>query len=170
MPAPSRSANKYFEIRKSSIHGRGAFAVRRIRKGTRIIEYVGEHITPEEADARYDDARMKRHHTFLFILDDHTVVDAARGGNESRYINHSCDPNCEAVIEDDHIFIEAIRTIQPGVELSYDYAYERGEPAQDTEWEKRYPCRCGSAQCRGTILKPRRAKAGGLAGRRAGGQ
>ena len=162
MPAPSHAAKEYFELRKSPIQGRGAFAIRRIRKGTRIIEYTGEHITPDEADARYEDANMERHHTFLFILDEHTVVDAARGGNASRFINHSCEPNCQAVIEDGHIYIEAIRNIQPGVELSYDYAYERGAPEDDEELEKRYVCRCGAPRCRGTILKPRskRRKAG----------
>lgn len=157
MPTATRLTSTYFEIRKSPIQGRGAFAIRRIRAGTRVIEYTGEHITPEEADARYEDASMTRHHTFLFILDDHTVIDAARGGNASKYINHSCEPNCQAVIEDGHIFIEAIRNIQPGVELSYDYAYER-VGGDDAELEKRYVCRCGSTRCRGTIVKPRKVK------------
>src|SRR5690349_13025091 len=75
-----------FELRKSSIQGLGAFATRRIRKGTRIIEYTGERIPQKEADARYDDESMKRHHTFLFSLDDDTCVDAAVGGNDARFI------------------------------------------------------------------------------------
>jgi SET domain-containing protein len=144
-----RRKPKYFELRDSPIQGKGAFATRKIRKGTRIIEYTGERITHEEADERYDDKSMKRHHTFLFTLDDWSVVDAAVGGNEARFINHSCAPNCEAVIEDERIFIEALRTIVPGTELVYDYAYEweRGE-------SKHYPCRCGAENCRGTIMKP----------------
>jgi uncharacterized protein len=142
-----------FELRKSRIQGQGAFATRRIRKGTRIIEYTGEIITNAESDKRYDDAGMARHHTFLFSLDNGTVIDAMVGGNESRFINHSCDPNCEAVDVKGRIFIEAIRTIQPGEELAYDYAYER-EGFEDEKWEKLYVCRCGAANCRGTILAP----------------
>ncbi|HEX6535337.1 MAG TPA: SET domain-containing protein-lysine N-methyltransferase [Gemmatimonadaceae bacterium] len=145
--------SRYFEIRASSIQGRGAFALRRIRKGTRLIEYTGEHISHDVADERYDDDAMGRHHTFLFTLDDDTVVDAAVGGNESRFINHSCDPNCQAVIEDERIFIESIRTIQPGEELVYDYQYERAEDADESD-EARYPCHCGAPNCRGTILAP----------------
>jgi SET domain-containing protein len=146
-----------FELRKSAIQGRGAFALRRIRKGTRIIEYVGEIIPNEEADRRYDDDSMKRHHTFLFSLDNGTCIDAAVGGNDSRFINHSCDPNCEATDVKGRIFIEAIRTIQPGEELAYDYAYER-DGEHDDEWEQLYVCRCGAANCRGTILAPKPAK------------
>ncbi|MGH7663532.1 MAG: SET domain-containing protein [Gemmatimonadaceae bacterium] len=143
----------FFRIRRSRIQGRGAFALRRIRRGTRIIEYTGERITNAEADRRYDDEAMGRHHTFLFTVDSRRVVDARREGNDSRYINHSCDPNCEAVIEDGRIFIEAIQTIQSGVELAYDYGYERGKGADKAD-EALYPCRCGATTCRGTILAP----------------
>ena len=146
-----------FELRKSGIQGRGAFATRRIRKGTRIIEYIGERISSEEGDERYDDSAMGRHHTFLFSLDDGTVVDAAVGGNEARFINHSCDPNCEAVIEKGHIYIDALRTIQPGEELAYDYAYERSDDHTEDD-EKLYKCKCGSDNCRGTILAPPKRK------------
>ena len=146
-----------FEIRKSDIQGQGAFATRRIRKGTRIVEYVGEVITVEESDKRYDDADMKRHHTFLFALDNGYVIDGAVNGNESAYINHSCDPNCEAVDVKGRIFIEAIRTIQPGEELAYDYAYER-EGFEDEKWERLYVCHCGAPNCRGTILAPPKKK------------
>jgi len=149
-----------FEVRKSSIQGRGCFAARTIRKGQRIIEYTGEHIDHEEADRRYEEDGMKRHHTFLFVLDDDTVVDGKVGGNESRFINHSCEPNCEAVIEGDEIWIHALRTIREGEELLYDYQYERTE-AHTEEDEQFYACRCGAATCRGSILappkKPRRA-------------
>jgi len=149
---PTTSRNPYFEIRRSRIQGRGAFARRKIRKGTRIIEYAGERVSHEEADRRYDDEQMARHHTFLFTLDKKTCLDAAVNGNDARFINHSCDPNCEAVIDDGHIWIEALRTIEPGEELVYDYQYEREDDAD----EKLYPCRCGAVNCRGTILAPRR--------------
>jgi SET domain-containing protein len=142
-----------FEIRRSAIQGRGAFALRRIRPGQRIIEYTGERITPDEGDSRYEETGMGRHHTFLFTLDDETVVDGKRGGNESRYINHSCDPNCEAVIEDGHIYIYAKKNIQADTELTYDYQYER-RPDHTEEDEQFYACRCGSPNCRGTILAP----------------
>ena len=142
-----------FELRPSAIQGTGAFATRRIRKGARIIEYVGERITQDEADVRYDDEAMERHHTFLFNLDDNTVLDAGTVHNESRYINHSCDPNCQALIDKGHIYIYALRTIEPGEELVYDYAYER-TPDMGPESDALYVCRCGSPKCRGTILAP----------------
>lgn len=162
MPKASQS---YFEIRSSSIQGRGAFATRRIRKGTRLIEYVGERISHAEADRRYDDDTMRRHHTFLFTLNNRTVLDAAVDGNEARFINHSCDPNCEAVIDGSHIYIESIKTIQPGAELVYDYQYERAPDADESD-EARYPCRCGSPKCRGTILAPPKRKRAAAKSRR----
>lgn len=144
-----------FEVRRSPIQGRGAFAIRRIRAGTRLVEYTGERLTPAQADARYPDAPGTRHHTFLFAIDDAVVIDAAVGGNAARWINHSCDPNCDAVIEDGRIWIEAIRDIEPGEELAYDYAYvlpERHTPAA----KRRFPCNCGSSRCRGTLLTRKR--------------
>ncbi|MGQ0642288.1 MAG: SET domain-containing protein [Gemmatimonadaceae bacterium] len=142
-----------FEIRRSAIQGRGGFAMRRITKGERVIEYTGERISWKEADRRYDDDAMKRHHTFLFTLTRRTCVDAAVGGNDARFINHSCDPNCEAVIVNNRIYIEALRDIASGEELSYDYAYERDADSAVDE-EKLYVCRCGTKKCRGTILVP----------------
>ncbi|HEX5438266.1 MAG TPA: SET domain-containing protein-lysine N-methyltransferase [Gemmatimonadaceae bacterium] len=165
-PRPRREpAALPFELRASTIQGQGAFATRRIRKGERIVEYTGERITEEEADARYDDAGMERHHTFLFSLDDGRVVDAAVGGNEARFINHSCEPNCEAVIVRKRIYIEAIRSIAPGTELCYDYAYERADDA-DEETERLYVCHCGSKKCRGTILAPKKKRERGKGERR----
>ena len=146
-----------FEIRRSSIQGRGAFATRLIRRGQRVIEYTGERIDNDEADRRYDDEKMGRHHTFLFIVDDKTVVDAAVGGNDARFINHSCDPNLEAVVEGKRIFIYALRTIRPGEELAYDYQYERFA-THTKEDEEFYACRCGAPNCRGTILVPPKKK------------
>jgi len=146
-----------YVVRDSHIHGRGVFAARRIRKGTRIVEYTGERIDNDEADRRYDETGMKRHHTFLFTLDRNTVIDGAirRGGGDASYINHSCEPNCEAVITGTRIFIHALETIEPGTELAYDYQYQRtGE--NDEELEKFYLCRCGAPGCRGSIMKPAR--------------
>ena len=142
-----------FEIRQSPIHGVGAYATRPIRKGARVGEYVGERISQAEGDRRYDDEAMANHHTFLFTVTSRTVIDAAVGGNDTRFINHSCAPNCEAVIEDGRVFIDAVRPIPVGSELFYDYAYER-ETDATVQDEARYPCRCGSSHCRGTILAP----------------
>jgi len=144
-----------YVIRKSSIAGRGAFATRRIAKGERIVEYRGERINQEEADRRYPEIPGEPHHTFLFELDENTVVDGAVRGNSSRFMNHSCNPNCEAIIEDDRIWIEALKTIKEGTELVYDYHFileERHTPAA----KKRYPCNCGAPNCRGTILAKKR--------------
>ncbi len=139
----------------------GVFALHFIPRGTRVIEYTGEQISHEESDRRYDDDAARRAHTFLFILDNKTVIDAAVGGNEARFINHSCDPNCESLIEDGHIWIEAIRDIQPGEELGYDYQLER--PGRwRAEFETEYACHCGAPNCRGVMLvkpkKPQRRK------------
>lgn len=144
-----------FEIRPSPIQGLGAFATRAIPAGTRIIEYAGERLTPQEADARYPDLPGERHHTFLFAIDDEAVIDAAVGGNEARFINHSCAPNCDAVIDDARIWIETLRQIEPGEELAYDYAFilpERHTPAA----KRRFPCTCGAPTCRGTLLGRKR--------------
>ena len=155
--APGRvgHVNEWLEIRRSPIHGLGGFARRDIPKGTRIIEYAGEKISNAEADRRYDDESMKRHHTFLFILNSRTCVDAAYEGNEARFLNHSCAPNCEAVIERGHIWIEALTDIPAGAELVYDYQYE-DDPEYTEEDLRFYACGCGAANCRGTIVKTRR--------------
>lgn len=147
-----------FKVRTSPIQGKGAFAVRCIRKGTRIIEYTGERIPNEEADERYDDDSMDRHHTFLFSVDKKICIDATVIGSDARFINHSCDPNCEAVNDDGRIFIEAIRTIQPGEELAYDYSFEHDGRITKALREQ-YACHCGAENCRGTILKvPKKKK------------
>lgn len=144
-------ASPPFAIRESPIQGLGAFATRRIPAGTRLIEYAGERLTPEQADARYPEVPGERHHTFLFAIDDEWVVDAAVNGNDAKWINHSCDPNCDAVVDDAKIWIETIRDVQPGEELAYDYAYEL-EERHTAEAKRRYPCKCGATGCRKTLL------------------
>ena len=147
MPSSRSATLAWFVLRKSPIQGRGAFATRRIPKGTRIIEYTGERISQAEADRRYDDDAMERHHTFLFLVEDDVIVDAARGGNASRFINHSCDPNCTVHLTTRTIWIVAGRDITAGEELTYNYGYELDE--QDA-----HPCTCGAKQCCGFILAP----------------
>lgn len=142
-------------LRRSGIHGRGVYARIPIPEGTRIVEYRGQVITNAEAEARYPDDPAVDYHTFLFALDDDHMVDAGRGGNIARWINHSCDPNCEVVLDGRRLFIESIRDIDPGEELAYDYNFilpVRHTPAM----KRRYPCTCGSPACRGTMLGRKR--------------
>jgi SET domain-containing protein len=145
--------NKWIIVRHSKVHGYGCFARCDIKKGTRLIEYVGDRISHKEADKRYEDADPNDNHTFLFIADRKTVIDASFGGNESRFINHSCDGNCTSEIEKGRVFIDATRDIRKGEELGYDYQIprDRNDPLNV---DKIYACRCGSPKCRGTMLWP----------------
>jgi SET domain-containing protein len=164
-PFPSFTVDpmpKKIQARKSTIHGNGVFALAPLRKGERVIEYRGLRRTHAEVDA--DDAGdVESGHTFLFTLNDDYVIDANHKGNDARWINHSCEPNCEAVIAEaeggdrtaDKVFIEAIRDIKPGEELTYNYGItlaERHTPRLKKIWE----CRCGSRKCTGTMLQPKR--------------
>ena len=148
--------NKYMEVRKSPIHRYGGFALQKLRKGTRIIEYQGERISPKEADERYANAGPKSI-VVLINVDKKTTFDAGVNGNDARFINHSCDPNCEAVDDGGRIYIEATRTIEKGEELFYDYNLTRSkDDAPDVD--KIYRCRCGAANCRGSMLEPLKTK------------
>jgi SET domain-containing protein len=135
------------EVRSSSVHGRGVYAINPIRKGRRIIEYTGERVSWENAPNDPEDP-----HTFNFGLENGDVINPEVGGNEARWINHSCDPNCEAIEENDRIYIYAMRSIRPGEELFYDYALELDEPITN-ELREEFACHCGSAKCRGTMLE-----------------
>ena len=155
MPRPSYRIRERLQVRRSPIHGRGVYAKAFIPAGTRLVEYRGEHISHEEGDERYPWYDDEPYHTFLFMLDDETVVDGARGGNLSRWINHSCDPNCESITEDGHIYIDSIRDIQPGEEITFDYHLVTAE-RHTAAVKARYPCACGSEHCRGTLLGKKR--------------
>lgn len=144
-----------YVVRRSGIHGRGVFATQAIPKGTRIVEYRGRRISYDLASGLYPDEVGTPTHTFLFELDNDTVIDAGQGGNAARWINHSCTPNCEAVDEDGRIYIEAIRAIRPGEELGYDYNITLEERHTPRE-KKRWPCLCGARDCRGTLLGRKR--------------
>jgi SET domain-containing protein len=143
------------QVRKSDIHGRGVFALCDIPKGQRIIEYVGEIITWQEAQDRHPHDPKDPNHTFYFHVDEDRVIDAKVGGNASRWINHSCDGNCLADEVDGRVFITARRDIKTGDELNYDY----GLVLEERYTKKRkaeYPCWCGTKTCRGTLLAPKR--------------
>ncbi len=140
-------------VRDSVVHGRGVFATRRIEKGERIVEYLGERVSHDEADRRYELKDENDSHTFLFIVDSKTVIDAGTDGNDARFFNHSCDPNCESVVEKRRVFIEALRTIAPGEEMTYDYQIYRDHDDPENIDEV-FACRCGFVNCRGTMLWP----------------
>ncbi len=149
---PSRRTGPPFVARRSRIHGFGVFATRRIRAGQLLVPYLGEIIQTAEARKRYGrDAARKNPHTFLFHLDGNRYIDAAVGGNDARFINHSCAPNCDPELLDGAVWIRAIRNIQPGVELTYDYALVI-EKRASRKRRSQYACRCGAAKCRGTML------------------
>ena len=148
---PAVASNPLYVVKRSRIHGHGVYAARRIRSGTRIIEYVGDRISHEEADSRYEMKADDDGHTFLFVVDDDLCIDAGVGGNAARFINHKCDANCETIIEGRRVFIEAIRTIQPGEELGYDYQLT-WESTDDPDELALYTCRCGAVNCRGSML------------------
>jgi len=151
------AGTRRIQTRRSGVHGKGVFAVQDIAEGETLIEYVGEIISWPEAQARHPHDPANPNHTFYFHVDENHVIDALVGGNSSRWINHACDPNCEAEEQNGRIFIKALRNIAAGEELNYDYGLmidERYTPKLKAD----YPCWCGSVQCRGTLLAPKRAR------------
>ncbi|WP_134143890.1 SET domain-containing protein-lysine N-methyltransferase [Paraburkholderia sp. BL6665CI2N2] len=138
-------------VRKSSVHGRGVFALQAITAGARILEYRGEVTSWRRAAARYKRSGTPGH-TFLFGLADGRVIDGSVGGNSARWLNHSCRPNCEA-IEDERgrVFIETIRSVKPGDELFIAYGLTIDE-AKSPEIVADYVCRCGAKKCTGSML------------------
>jgi hypothetical protein len=138
-------------VRRSGIHGKGVFAASSIADGTRLIEYKGERISDEESD----DANPGSTHTFLFMLDNNEVIDGGRNGNSARWINHSCGPNCEANEENGRLFIDALRHIPAGEEITIDYNLHL-ETRYTLAIKQEYACACGISQCRGTMLATKR--------------
>lgn len=157
-----KKKQKKIEARISQIHGNGVFATEDIAEGERVIRYKGALRTHDEVDEEYGELEEDGH-TFLFTLNDDYVIDGNHNSNVARWINHSCDPNCEAVVEEDDkgrshkdkVFIEAIRDIAAGEELTYNYGIvldERHTP----KLKKLWGCRCGADSCTGTMLQPKR--------------
>jgi uncharacterized protein len=156
-PSAAHGAGRRIQVRRSGVHGKGVFALRPIAKGETIIEYKGEVITWPEALRRHPHDPEDPHHTFYFHVDEDHVIDAKYGGNAARWINHSCEPNCEADEIDGRVFIKALRKLRPGEELFYDYGLvidERYTP----KLKKLYECRCGARRCRHTMLAPKRGR------------
>ena len=151
------ASGKRIQVRRSGVHGKGVFALQDLAEGETLIEYVGEVISWDEAQDRHPHDPNDPNHTFYFHVNEDRVIDALHGGNSSRWINHSCDPNCEADEDNDRIFIKAIRNIKAGEELNYDYGLIIDEP-YTKKLKAEYPCWCGSARCRGTLLSPKERK------------
>ncbi len=151
---PASEPGRRIQTRRSGVHGKGVFAVQDIPKGEAIIEYVGEVIDWKEALRRHPHDPKDPNHTFYFHIDEDHVIDAKVGGNSSRWINHSCAPNCEADEEGGRVFIKSLRKILAGEELNYDYGLIIDEP-YTRKLLAQYPCWCGSENCRGTLLAPK---------------
>ncbi len=146
--------HKRLQVRRSGIHGKGVYATQDLSAEDTLIEYVGEIISWEEAQARHPHDPSNPNHTFYFHVDDTRVIDALFGGNSSRWINHACDPNCEAEERDGRIYIKALRDISAGEELNYDYGLII-DARYTAKLKAQYPCWCGTPTCRGTLLAPK---------------
>ena len=152
-------------LRRSPIHGNGVFATCDIPAGIELIEYKGRLLRIAQADRIYADTSGTGH-TFLFTLNERYLIDANVGGNVARWINHGCDPNCEAFVHEsadgdprrDRVVIESRRPIKAGEELTYDYGIVLEEP-HTARLKRAWACRCGAAACTGTMLRPRPRRA-----------
>lgn len=154
---PVQYVNAFCETRGSAIHGQGVFATRRLRKGMRVIEYIGERIDKEESNRRGLELFEKSRKTggasvYIFDVNEDWDLDGDKPYNPARLINHSCEPNCEMVDEDSRLYLYALRDIEKGEELSFDYGYDIGHYLD-------HPCRCGKPGCVGYIVStPQRPK------------
>ena len=138
--------NEWVEIRKSKVHGKGGFALKDITKDTRVIEYVGKRMTKVDSDKKQDNEQHKGW-VGVFELNKKTDIDGSVSWNYAKYLNHSCDPNCETDIIRGKIWIIAIKDIKKGEELTYDYNFD----FEDDEDEE-YTCKCRAKNCRGIII------------------
>lgn len=160
MPSnPPQPTGRRIQTRQSGVHGKGVFALQDIAAGDTLIEYLGEIISWKEALRRHPHDPAQPNHTFYFHIDDKNVIDGKVHGNAAKWINHACDPNCEADEVDGRIFIKALRDIPAGEELNYDYGLVIDLP-YTPELLAEFPCWCGSENCRGTLLaaKPEKKK------------
>ena len=147
------ASEPWHSVRQSTLHGNGVFAARDIPAGTRILEYGGRRITPEQADAMHPVNPDDPFHTFFFALSCGKVIDGGNRGTDARWINHSCAPNCETQENSagTRVYIMALRDITAGEELFYDYGLVM-EGKITKKLQKQYQCLCGSSECRHTML------------------
>ncbi|HEY1171607.1 MAG TPA: SET domain-containing protein-lysine N-methyltransferase [Verrucomicrobiae bacterium] len=139
-PAGTKVDASKVEVRKSGIHDTGCFAACDIRKGEKVIEYVGPHMSKAESAKQCEDGNV-----YVFTLNDAVDINGNVEWNPARFINHSCAPNCESENDDPHIWILAVRDIKAGEELTYNYGF-------DIEEYKDYPCNCGAKDCVGYMV------------------
>jgi SET domain-containing protein len=155
-PTPAGRRGRRIQVRRSGIHGKGVFAVAPIAAGETILEYTGDVITWKQAQRRHPHNPDEPNHTFFFHIDDKHVIDGGSGGNAAKWINHACSPNCEADETDDgRVFIKALRDIEAGEELNYDYGLIV-DGRHTAKLKQEYACRCGTPGCRGTMLASKR--------------
>jgi SET domain-containing protein len=159
MDMPTTQQHRDFiRVQPSGIHGTGVFAKRPIPKGTRVIAYAGRRLP--KSQLQEEAARGERQLTYVLNLDKDTAIDGAEQGNEARFINHSCDPNCEVYCFDETPYIYAMQEIPAGAELTFDYMLQsilshRLSRALSREL---FPCNCGAPACRGTLIAPPKRK------------
>jgi Proteins containing SET domain len=127
-------------FKESPIHGLGGFAKRDILAGTRVIEYLGEKIDKQESLRR-----CEANNQYIFALNEREDLDGNVDWNPARFINHSCAPNCEIVWDGSHLWLDAMRNIKAGEEITFNYGYDLVD-------YREYPCACGSAECVGFIV------------------
>mgnify|MGYP001438881151 FL=1 len=142
-----------WKVKSSKIHGHGVFATQNIKKNQKIIQYIGEKVTRSEGNKR-SEKRIKKFlnsnrtgSVYIFELNRHYDIDGSPLYNKARYINHSCNPNCEVDIKNGEIWISSIKNIKKGSELFYDYGY-----SFDKQDYKDHICKCGSKNCIGYII------------------
>ena len=144
---------KMWKVSKSKVHGKGIIATEDIKKNTKIIQYIGEKVTKKEGDKRSEERLNKYLNSeitgsvYIFELNNKYDIDGSVLYNKARYINHSCEPNCEVDISNGEIWISSIKKIKKGDELSYDYGYEFNK--NDF---RDHRCKCGSKECIGFII------------------
>lgn len=149
--AETKPNTEFIDVRNSKIHNKGVFAKKDIKKGTRVIEYVGEKITKAESQRRAErQLESSKNHTvdggvYIFELNKKHDIDGKVSWNPAQFINHSCNPNCETEIIRGHIWIVATKDIKKGEEITYNYGY-------DFENYDEHPCKCGSKNCVGYIV------------------
>lgn len=152
---PAAKTPSRIQVKQSGVHGRGVYAVAPIAAGDKVIEYKGERIDWQEAERRHPHDPSDPNHTFYFQLESGLTIDALYGGNDARWINHSCAPNCETEEIQGRVWIKALRDLQPGEELFYDYRLVL-DARYTAKLKRAYQCLCGAPNCRGTMLAPKR--------------
>jgi hypothetical protein len=142
----------FIRVQASVIHGTGVFAKRPIPKGTRVIEYAGRRFAKAELLERATQGERKT--TYVLNLDEDTAIDGAEDGNDARFINHSCEPNCEVYVFDATPYIYAMEDIPAGAELTFDYKLQSATPRRISRALGRelFPCHCGASTCRGSLV------------------